>query len=95
MPAHILRRHRVVHAKTRPCRTWSTSPPTSSQKRAGSFMKLIRAASIAFAAYFVSAADGMDIDSIRFSRIVNRKNSSFRSSNAKHFFDPIFPYSAI
>ncbi len=58
-------------------------------------MKLIRVASIAFAAYFVSSADGMDIDSIRFSRIVNRKNSSFSISNFKHFSDPILPHSAI
>jgi len=52
-------------------------------------MKLIRVASIAFVAYFVSSADGIDIDSIRFSRIVNRKNSSFSSSAVRLFSVPI------
>ncbi len=40
-----------------PRRTWSTSAPSRSQSVAISFMKEMRVASIAFAAYFVSSAE--------------------------------------
>jgi len=47
-----------------PLRTRSMSAPTRSQRFATSFMKLIRVASIAFAAYFVISAEGMSMKMI-------------------------------
>ena len=48
-----------------PLRTASMSAPTTSHRRASSFMKLIRVASIAFAAYFVSSAEATSITWMR------------------------------
>ena len=49
-----------------PRRTMSTLAPTRSQRLAMSFMKLMRVASIAFAAYFVISADAMSMKMIGF-----------------------------
>ena len=45
-----------------PRRTSLMSAPTSSHSRDIKFMKLIRIASIAFAAYFVSSAEAMSMN---------------------------------
>ena len=59
-----------------PFRTRSTFAPTRSHRFAMSFMKLMRVASIAFAAYFVSSADGMSMKITGFPVRTNGEYSS-------------------
>ena len=47
-----------------PSRTWRTSAPTLSQRFAISFMKEMRVASMALAAYLVSSAEAWSITRI-------------------------------
>ena len=54
-----------------PWRTESTSAPTSSQRLAMSFMKDMRVASMALAAYLVISAEGMSMNITRKSFIMN------------------------
>jgi hypothetical protein len=59
-----------------PRRTCPTSAPSRSQRFAISFMKEMRVASIAFAAYFVISADGRSMNRIGFPVRTNGAYSS-------------------
>ena len=66
-----------------PRRTWSTSAPSRSQSVAISFMKEMRVASIAFAAYFVSSAERRSMKRMGCSARTNGAYSSAMTARAR------------
>ncbi len=72
-----------------PLRTWSMSAPTFSHRFANWFISVMRAASIAFAAYLVISAEGMSMNSIGLPCRTNGEYSSRSIASASGPSTPI------